>query len=180
MFTRTLPMFVSAILLSGAGCSKAIRLPDDPQAVVMALGYAIGEIPELPPWHVQVHADGKVRVHDLKTGQTIEGKMPRQELETLLRFAVHDSDFFACSADAIQQEQADIHQREGEPRVLVADAATTRLLIRANGQRHQIDFNALDVMAKEYPEIEALSRLVQIEDRLRNLAQQIIERAKPI
>jgi hypothetical protein len=157
-----------------------VVLPEDPDAIVIALDYRDGEIGPPLPRHVEIRADGRIVVYDLRSGKKVEGKLPADQLAELMSFIVNDNAFFACNAEEIQAAIANLARKEGQRQILVSDAATTRLTVRGNGQRHQVDFNALDVMASAYPDIESLTQIARIEQRLRALADKILERLKPI
>ena len=161
-------------------------LPAAPAAPVIewstagGLGDAGGEAPDLV-----IRSDGLVEVGErFGGGRRVTGRIEPAELQRLLESALDEHGFFAVDDAAIDAAVDTARRRRaaeggGEETVAVPlgppypDAGTSRIMVAADGRRHEVRRHALFAAAREYPEVAALGDLRAIEERLLALAEEI-------
>src|SRR5262249_47449508 len=110
-------------------------------------------------------------------GQVLEGDLPAPELLDLLRFALHDQEFFDFDPDEIKaalrraEAPTPLHARYqadgklGSP----ADAPTTRIRIRTADRDHEVRWDELGNALYLFPGVERLEQLAAVDRQLRHL-----------
>jgi hypothetical protein len=164
-------------LLAGPACGDSkpdetkqpVVLPKDPKAVVLSYDPGAGGfVRKGPPPYLQILADGQVTVTNLFDGSKKETKITAKELEDLLRFAIHDNDFFnvteAKIADAIKAEMA-----KGTA-IAVGGAGTSVIKVQANDKKHEVSYRGASAYLQAYPNIKVLAQFVAVEKRLADFA----------
>jgi RNA polymerase sigma factor (sigma-70 family) len=114
-----------------------------------------------------VRADRTVVLGGDDETRRVEGKLTDVELQALLRFAIHDQQFFAADANAIREA---IRAEEARKGPAVRAGGATLLRIQANGKQHEVRFEALTAQARKFPEIQQLKQLAAVQTRLEKLA----------
>ena len=162
------------------------RLPDAPDAPVIEWSTAggLGD-PGGGGADLVVRSDGQVEVGErFGGGRRLTGRIAPSELQGLLESALETHGFFELDDAAIDEAVDDVRRRRAAeaPEDGVAavglgppfpDAGTSRIMIAADGRRHEVCRHALFASAREYPEVEALGNLRAIEQRLLSLAEEI-------
>jgi hypothetical protein len=160
-------------------------LPADPGAAVIRWQSEGGQAGQEAGPDLVVRADGTVTVGSRLTGgRPVEGRIPAEQLQELLDFALDENRFLEIDAAelerqiaASQRTQAEAGSAGGAVAVPTGppylDAGTTVLMIAADGRRHEVRQQGLFAAAREHPEIGALAQLRAIELRLLELAQEI-------
>ncbi len=162
------------------------RLPDAPDAPVIewATAGGLGD-PGGGAADLVVRSDGQVEVGErLGGGRRLTGRITPSELQGLLQAALDTYGFFELDDAAIDEAVDEVRSRRAAeaPEAGVAavelgppypDAGTSRIMIAADGRRHEVCRHALFASAREYPEVEALGNLRAIEERLLSLAEEI-------
>ena len=162
------------------------ELPEAPDAPVVewstagGLGDAGGGAADLV-----IRSDGQVEVGErFGGGRRLTGRIAPSELQRLLETALDEHGFFELD-DAAIDEAVDTAQRRrseetgGEEAAAVPlgppfpDAGTSRIMVAADGRRHEVRRHGLFAAAREYPEVAALGDLRAIEERLLSLAEEV-------
>lgn len=132
-----------------------------------------------------IYADGKSIVGPrFGQGRPVEGQLSTGQIQDLLRFAIDEQHFFRFDSRAVDAEiKAILQQRQmdsqdaggivvplGPPYV---DGGTTVILIAADGQQREVQFQGLAFATQDYPEITALQQLRTIELRLLSVAEEL-------
>lgn len=152
-----------------------IRLPADPDAVVLTLDYPGGG---MAPWPVSpgpyliIRAGGRVTVND-PTGKAkkAEGTIRGNEIQALLRFAVTDRNFFEYDDDRVRETI----RRNEEARELFRafDLPYPLIRIRTADREHQACLYPVSpAVGKPWPsdpELAVMRGLGDLEGRLRRL-----------
>jgi hypothetical protein len=118
-----------------------------------------------------VRADGRVEVQALSpvgTETPARGQLAAEELQDLLRFVVHDQEFFAFNARLVDRDLRRAYLYDGlldSPN----DRVTTRVRVRTAEREHDAKWHQLASAALLFPEAERLHQLVRVERRLRNI-----------
>jgi RNA polymerase sigma factor (sigma-70 family) len=168
----------------------AIRLPTDEKAVVLRMERSVESSPG-PGIALTIYADGRVvaevpdglfslsptdltrHVKDRGTAEdsapqkikVLEGRLSRRELEEILRFALHEQEFFDFDQAAVQAAIRDTYHCEGSVRD-GNDATTTSFRIQTADRNHEVTWSRLDKAAWEFPKIERLLQLHAVDRRL--------------
>ena len=163
------------------------ELPDAPDAPVIEWSTAggLGDAGGGAGADLVVRSDGQVEVGErFGGGRRLTGKIAPEELQGLLGAALEDHRFFDLDEAAID-EAVDTAQRgrateapEGGAEAVASgppfpDAGTSRIMIAADGRRHEVNRHALFAAAREYPEVTELGDLRAIEQRLLSLAEEV-------
>jgi RNA polymerase sigma factor (sigma-70 family) len=172
----------------------AIRLPTDPDAVVLRMdrsvdfsttlrtvltvyadGRVVAEVPDgvvsLAPTDLtqyaksQMVADDPDGDPDPPNTKRLEGRLSTQELEELLRFALHDEEFFDFDAGAVRAAIRDQYQADGSA-TDSTDATTTSFRIQTADRNHEVSWSRLDKAAWDFPKVERLLQLHAVDRRL--------------
>jgi hypothetical protein len=99
--------------------------------------------------------------------KALEGRLSARELEDLLRFALHEQEFFAFDPAAVKAAIRDKYPSDGtvsDP----TDATTTVVRIRTADQNHEVRWARLGKTVWDFPEVE---RLLQLSAVVRRLSQ---------
>jgi hypothetical protein len=145
--------------------------------MIHANGRVVTEVPEgsvsLAPQDLTRHAQDRVGASgpDPAPGppkrKVLEGRLSARELEDLLRFALHDQEFFDFDPAAVKASVRDKYQSDGTVSA-PADATTTVLRIRTADHDHEVRWASLAKTVWDFPEVE---RLLQLSAVVRRLAQ---------
>src|SRR5262249_50622123 len=123
-----------------------------------------------------VHADGTVQVGaPFGPGKPFRTKIPVKEVQALLDYAVKEKQFFQLDAKRIQ---AEIEKDSGGGFAGVIDASDTVVRVRTAEREHEVRFNALGFVARQYPKIERLVQLNDVAERLERLLKDCQEKEK--
>jgi hypothetical protein len=146
-----------------------IVLPKDPKAVVLSYDPGNGGfVRKGPPPYLQVRADGQVTVVSPFDGSRKERKLTAKELDDLLRFILHDKDFFNLTAakitDGINKEAAATGKF-----IAIGGAGIAVIEVHANGKDHEVKFRGASAYLATYPKVEVLAKFAAIESRLSGL-----------
>jgi hypothetical protein len=172
----------------------ALRLPTDANAVVLRMDRCV-EAANGPRMVLTIFADGRVAAEvpdgllslfasDLTQyakdranaaepagtpaapkGQVIEGRLSARELEEVLRFALHDQEFFDFDQAAVKDAIRDIYQSDGNVRDST-DATTTAFRIQTADRTHEVRWSRLGKAAWDFPKVERLLQLHAMDQRL--------------
>jgi hypothetical protein len=175
----------------------AIRLPADPNAVVFRMERSLDTLPG-PGMALTIYADGRVVAElpdgllslaptdltthvertvvtgqpdqdaTLRTTKVLQGRLTTSELEELLRFALHDQEFFDFDATAVKagiRDQYQSNENVSDP----ADDATTCYQIQTADWTHEVNWHRLPKAAWDFPKVERLLQLYAVDLRLQQL-----------
>ena len=142
-----------------------IVLPKDAKAVVISYDPGAGGFVrkgEAP--YLKIQADGSVTVTDLHNGAKKETMLTVKELDDLVRFILHDKKFF----DVTEKKMKDaIEAAAGQgPFIAVTGAGISKIIVEANGKKHEVSFRAASAYTSAYPKVEVVPQFVAIEKRL--------------
>jgi RNA polymerase sigma factor (sigma-70 family) len=178
-------------LAGPAGPGKpAIRLPTDANAVVLRMDRSVGpatgprmaltiyadgrvvaEIPDglssLSAADLTQHAKGRTNVPDpgSQKDRVLHGRLSARELEAVLRFALHDQEFFGFDSAAVKAAIRDRYESDGEVRD-GTDATTTGFRVQTADHNHEVRWTRLAKAAWDFPEVERLLQLHALDERL--------------
>lgn len=192
LFVLAFGLFLSALLLDVSLSTTKARnpmthtLPTAPDAIVIQWRTIGGlSIDRSNIADLTIYADGKSIVGPrFGQGKHVEGQLSTGRIQDLLRFAIDEQHFFRFDSRAVDAEiKVILQQRQvnsqdvggtsvplGPPYV---DAGTTVILIAADGQQREVQFQGLAFAAQDYPEIAALQQLRTIELRLLSAAEEL-------
>jgi RNA polymerase sigma factor (sigma-70 family) len=172
----------------------SLRLPTDAKAVVFRMERSVEGAPG-PRMVSRIHADGRVvtevpdglsslsaqeltryakdralaadddRGPQPQKNTAIEGKISTRELEDLLRFALHDQEFFDFDEAAVRAAIRDQYQSDGSVQD-DSDATTTRFRVQTADGHHEVSWTRLARSAWDFPEVERLLQLHALDRRL--------------
>lgn len=169
----------------------AHALPQDPRAVVIEWRTSGGAASPGETTDLVVRADGSATVGGrLAGGGAVEARIAPERLEELLDATLDEQGFFDIdSATIARQLDAARERREaagaGASTVAVPlgppylDAASTHIVVEADGRRHEVAAQGLAAAAREYPEVTAVVRLRAIELVLLRLAEELVGHRPP-
>src|SRR5712691_4914013 len=158
---RTVALVLLVALLASVGLAPSEAAPvapkEDPKAVVLSYDPGAGGfIRKGPPPYLRIQADGQVTVTNLLDGSKKESKLTAKQLDDLLRFVIHDNDFFKLSetkiADAIKAAAG-----KG-PFIALGGVGTTALNVQANGKRHEVSYRGASEYLRVYPKTKVLEQ----------------------
>jgi hypothetical protein len=141
---------------------------------ICADGRVVAEMPE-GLWSLSaVDLTGYAKAHPLVAGpgktnqrpkiEVLEGKLPVEQLEGLLQFALHDQEFFDFERDAVMKKyHLDGMAHDG------TDATTTTYRIRTADREHEVKWSRLSKTLWDFPEEKRLQQLYAVEGRLSQL-----------
>jgi RNA polymerase sigma factor (sigma-70 family) len=147
-----------------------VPLPPDGDAVVVRWE-SIDEKAGRLRHRLTVHADGRVEAvapPSAGPGSPVRGRLSAGELQDLLRFVVHDQEFFAFDARALDRDLRRAYVYDGTLNSPY-DRVTTRVRVRTADREHDADWHQLASAAVVFPEADRLHQLVRVERRLRNV-----------
>jgi RNA polymerase sigma factor (sigma-70 family) len=175
----------------------AVRLPADPDAVVLHMDRTIGSEPR-PCANLTIYADGRV-VAEVPDGllslsptaltrhaqaagiarargsatrprktAVLRGRLSARELDELLRFAVHDQEFFDFDSAQVQDAIRQAYHRDDDPPD-AGDATTTRFHVHTAGRVHEVEWLRLARGAWTFPEVRRLLQLYALDRRLQQV-----------
>jgi RNA polymerase sigma factor (sigma-70 family) len=146
-----------------------VRLPPDGDAVVVRWE-AIDGVSRMRH-RLTVRADGRVEAlapSPAGPEPPVQGRLAEEELQDLLRFIVHDQEFFAFNARTIDRDLRRAYVY-GEVLDSPYDRVTTRVRVRTADREHDANWHQLASAAVLFPEADRLHQLVRVERRLRNV-----------
>lgn len=149
---------------------ESVPLPTDPGQLVCSLQYSGGFRAPPPAGFeetplVRVFGDGRVVTGGSSPhAKIVEWKMARSELEALVADLVQRDRFPEISSQAIAREI----EQSGQP-ISIADAPDTEIVLIVGGKTHRVKQYATRFLKTQFPQIDALQRLAQAEDRLRRV-----------
>jgi RNA polymerase sigma factor (sigma-70 family) len=175
----------------------AIRLPTDPNAVVLRMDRSVDGVPGLV-MGLTIHADGRVRaevpdgsvslaeqdlIKHAKSRvrpdnpdrdpeppkiKAFEGRLSARELEELLRFALHDQEFFDFDPDAVKATMREQYQSDGN-NSRSSDAVTTCYRVQTADRAHEVRWLGLPKTVWDFPKVERVLQLSAVDQRLQQL-----------
>jgi hypothetical protein len=172
----------------------ALRLPADPNAVVFRLdrtvdsatapgmvltihanGRVVAEVQDglfsLAPQELTRHAQGRVGAGgagpdpEPPKSKVLEGRLSARELEDLLRFTLHEQEFFDFDPAAVKAAIRDKYQSDGEV-TDPTDATTTGFRVRTADQEHEVRWTRLAKSTWDFPDVGRLLQLSAVDKRL--------------
>lgn len=148
--------------------NAAVALPSDPQSPVIVLDFADPQTAKktAEPF-LTIRADRSVILGGDGQSKRIETKIAAEELQELLRVAVHDNRFFAIDGGKLSEA---VRQAEAKKGVSSRSGAATVLRIQANAKQNDVRCDALPSRARACPDIKELQQLASIQQRLERLA----------
>jgi hypothetical protein len=142
---------------------------------IHADGRVIAEVPDgllsLAPQDLTRHAQGRARADgaggDLEPpkSKVLEGRLSARELEDLLRFTLHEQEFFDFDPAAVKAAIRDKYQSYGDV-TDPTDATTTAFHIRTAEQEHEVRWTRLAKATWDFPDVERLLQLSAVDKRL--------------
>jgi hypothetical protein len=142
---------------------------------VYADGRVVAEVPDgllsLAPTELTRHAKSLVRTGDAPRdpgppkSKVLEGRLSARALEDLLRFVLHEQEFFAFDPAAVKAAIRDRYQSDGDV-TDPTDATTTGFRIRTAGQEHEVRWPRLARATWDFPDVERLLQLSAVDRRL--------------
>jgi RNA polymerase sigma factor (sigma-70 family) len=178
-------------VVSQASDNPAIHLPADPNAVVLSMDRSV-DSSLLPGVSLTIFADGRVvaqvpeGLHSL-SAQTLtefvrdyasqekdrkaprirllEGRIPRAELEELVRFAVQEQEFFTLDAVSIKAEIGEEYQSDWAVHD-AKDETTTTFTVQTADKKHTVAWSKLIRSIWDFPGIQPLRQLQGLDQKL--------------
>ena len=98
-------------------------------------------------------------------GKVLEGRLTARELEEILRFALHDQEFFEFDQAAVKAAIWDKYQSDGNVNDST-DATTTGFHIQTANRTHEVQWSRLSKAAWDFPKVERLLQLYALDQRL--------------
>ena len=146
-----------------------VVLPKDAKAVVISYDPGAGGFirkGEAP--YLKIQADGSVTVTNLHNGAKKETNLTAKELDELVRFIILDKKFL----DITEKKMNDaIKEAAGKgPFIAIGGAGTSKIIVEANGKKHEVSFRAASAYTSAYPKVEVVPQFVAIEKRLSEYA----------
>jgi hypothetical protein len=175
----------------------ALRLPTDQNAVVLQMSRSVDSATG-PTMILTIHADGRVnaeipdglaslaaadltkhakdraivtdpdRNREPSKTKVITGRLSPQELEELLRFALHDQEFFDFDQAAVKAAIQDRYRSDGNV-ADSTDATTTCFRIQTADRKHEVKWTRLAKAAWDFPNVERLLQLHALDMRLQQV-----------
>jgi RNA polymerase sigma factor (sigma-70 family) len=175
----------------------SLRLPADPNAVVFQMDRSVESVAG-PGTMLTIFADGRVNAQipeglvsleateltkhtkdrviapkaaldpGLPNTKVLTGKLSSPELEELLRFALHEQEFFEFEPAAVKAGIREHYQSDG----IVADstdATTTHFRIQTADRSHEVKWTRLSKSAWDFPEVQRLLQLHALDTRLQQV-----------
>jgi hypothetical protein len=165
--------FISCLMVTVISAAEegqtVYRLPMEPKAVVISydeqngfLGPRQNEAPLL-----SILADGTVQMPDsFGTSHDVDGKISKDELQSLLRFVIEENKFFDYDSEKVKAKMEEA-QKQREILQMV-DAPESVFEIRIADKKHSVRHYGID-FANEYKEVDELLHLHAIHRRLNKL-----------
>jgi hypothetical protein len=144
-------------------------LPEDANAVVVR--WEVIDEEGVLRHRLTVHADGRVEAlapSPAGPGAPVRGRLAAEELQDLLRFIVHDQEFFAFDARLIDRDLRRAYLYDGQINS-PSDRLTTRVRVRTADRKHDANWHQLASATVLFPEARHLHQLSRVERRLRNV-----------
>ncbi|MGE3804213.1 MAG: sigma-70 family RNA polymerase sigma factor, partial [Gemmataceae bacterium] len=141
-----------------------VTLPADPQAPVVTLDLVAADAPAGAQPLLSLLADGTALTpvdNDL-----LQANLEPAELQELLSFIVRKQAFFAKDSAALEAEMRQAAARKGLVHGFPHSSVSV-LRVQADGRTHEVRLAALgDGLVRQYPEVEGVSQLNDIQQRL--------------
>jgi RNA polymerase sigma-70 factor (ECF subfamily) len=171
----------------------SLRLPADPDTAVLHMARSV-ESTGKPLFALTVYADGRAVVDvaddslpqatrdagkpandpagadetEAPRRKVLEGKLSAQELEELLRFALHDQGFFDFDSAAVKAAIRQRYPSQGSM-TAAADPTTSVFRIQTAERSHEVRWSGLSRAAGDFPKVERLLQLWAINRRISHL-----------
>jgi hypothetical protein len=146
-----------------------IELPKDPTAPVITLDYQDGRQRKCLGPHMVIRADGTVTVSDpYGSGKTVETSISMAEVRALLGFVVGQQRFFDFDEVKVKAAVTAEVKRTGGAFGAGGNSGVV-LRIKTAAQDREIRYNGLHGHAKWLKDVKDLSRLNDVEQRLRRV-----------
>jgi len=159
----------------------SLRLPTDPNAVVLRMdraidataglktvvtifadGRVVAEVPEglLSEPLVELANDAKDRAATGKREslKVFEGKLSPREMENFMRFALHDQEFFNFDPADVKAAIRELYQTNGNV-TDANDSSTASFRIQTAERSHEVKWSGLTKAAWDFPKVERLLQL---------------------
>jgi RNA polymerase sigma factor (sigma-70 family) len=172
----------------------AIRLPTDANAVVFRMdrcvdsgtgpkvvltiyadGRVVAEVPDgllsVAATDLTRHAQDRANAADpapdpgSQKSKILDGRLSARELEEVLRFALHDQEFFEFDQARVKAAIRDQYQSDGDV-YDSTDATTTSIRIQTADRSHEVRWSRLVKAAWDFPKVERLHQLYAVDRRL--------------
>jgi hypothetical protein len=102
---------------------------------------------------------------EAEKGKALYGRLSAHELGEVLRFALHDQEFFEFDQAAVKAAILDLYESDGNVNDST-DATTTGFLVRTAERSHEVRWTRLAKSAWDFPEVEPLLQLHALDRRL--------------
>src|SRR5262249_6336249 len=100
--------------------------------------------------------------------KVLTGKLSPRELEDLLRFALHDQEFFDFDPVTVKEAIRDQYQSDANV-VDATDATNTHFRIQTENRTHDVSWPRLSKTAWDFPSVERLLQLYALDHRLQQV-----------
>jgi hypothetical protein len=100
--------------------------------------------------------------------QVFEGSLSAAELQDLVRFALHEEEFFEFEPDAVKAAIRDQYQSDGSV-VDSTDATTTTFRVQTADRGHEVTWFRHTKAAWDFPRVERLLQLYALDRRLQQV-----------
>jgi RNA polymerase sigma factor (sigma-70 family) len=172
----------------------ALRLPADPNAVVVRMercvpsssrpamsltitadGRVVAQLPDGSLSPAPTELTGHVRAQRAEAPKTtvLRGKLRGRDLEDLLRFVLHEQEFFDVDPAALKAGIWERYQSDG----IVfdsTDSTTTTYRIRTADRSHELSWTRLGKSAWDFPDMKRLFQLYAVDRRLQQVVYVLI------
>jgi hypothetical protein len=170
----------------------SLRLPTDPKAIVVQLersaasapgcrmvltihanGRVVAEVPDglfsLAPTELTRRAKGRILEEEPRPlkSKVLEGRLSHLEIMDLLRFAVHEEEFFDFDPAVVKAALGNKYHADGivsDP----TDDTTTKFHVQTADRKHQVTWSRLGKTVWENPRVERLLQLYALDQRLQH------------
>jgi RNA polymerase sigma factor (sigma-70 family) len=176
----------------------AVRLPADPDVVVLRMDRSIG-LAGRPAAALTIYADGRViaevpeglfslapddltryaqaaaavqvpgAIPGSRKTTLLSGRLSATELDDLLRFAVRDQEFFDFDAPAVQEAIRQKYHPDDDDPPDPHDATTTRFHVHTADGIKEVEWLRLGRAAWTFPEVRRLLQLYALDRRLQQV-----------
>jgi hypothetical protein len=176
---RTAAAAVALVVMSAAFASAAAKkhtLPADPKTPVIVLEFQGGFTPPRKNNEpaLTIRADGTAILGaPFGMRKRIEHELGEERLQELLRYILDEKKLGEFNAKDVQGEIRQIQQAKGGLGLHVADAATTSVRVNADGKEMEAKYYAVGMVARQYPEVEPLAALYDVQRHLQGVMNEI-------
>jgi RNA polymerase sigma factor (sigma-70 family) len=171
---------------SASPLMPAIRLPADPNAVVVRMerfvasssrpamtltitsdGRVVAQVPDGLLSPAPTDLTSHVRAQGAETPKTtvLRGRLRGRELEDLLRFMLHEQEFFEFDPAALKSAIWERYQTDGNVSDST-DSTTTAYRVRTADRSHEVRWTRLAKSAWDFPDMKRLFQLYAVDRQL--------------